>query len=51
MKFDDIKKLHEKKFREKLKFFVIEGEHTGCYGFSYEALSSSLAGLRCYSRR
>jgi RNA methyltransferase, TrmH family len=27
MKFDDIKKLHEKKFREKLKFFVIEGEH------------------------
>jgi RNA methyltransferase, TrmH family len=27
MKFDDIKKLHEKKFREKLKHFVIEGEH------------------------
>jgi len=27
MKFDDIKKLHEKKFREKLKFFIIEGEH------------------------
>ena len=27
MKFEDIKKLHEKKFREKLKHFVIEGEH------------------------
>jgi len=27
MKFDDIKKLHDKKFREKLKFFIIEGEH------------------------
>ena len=27
MKFEDIKKLHQKKFREKLKHFVIEGEH------------------------
>jgi len=27
MKFDDIKKLHDKKFREKLGHFVIEGEH------------------------
>src|SRR6187402_3500397 len=27
MKFDDIKKLHEKKFREKFRFFIIEGEH------------------------
>ena len=27
MKFDDIKKLHQKKFREELKHFVIEGEH------------------------
>ncbi len=27
MKFEDIKRLHEKKFREKLKHFVIEGEH------------------------
>jgi TrmH family RNA methyltransferase len=27
MKFDDIKRLHEKKFREKLKHFIIEGEH------------------------
>jgi len=27
MKFEDIKKLHDKKFREKLKFFIIEGEH------------------------
>jgi TrmH family RNA methyltransferase len=27
MKFEDIKKLHEKKFREKLQHFVIEGEH------------------------
>jgi len=27
MKFDDIRKLHDKKFREKLKFFIIEGEH------------------------
>ena len=27
MKLDDIKKLHQKKFREELKHFVIEGEH------------------------
>jgi TrmH family RNA methyltransferase len=27
MKFDDIKKLHQKKFREELRHFVIEGEH------------------------
>ena len=27
MKFEDIKRLHEKKFREKLKHFIIEGEH------------------------
>ena len=27
MKFEDIKRLHEKKFREELKHFVIEGEH------------------------
>ena len=27
MKFEDIKKLHQKKFREELKHFVIEGEH------------------------
>lgn len=27
MKFEDIKRLHEKKFREKLGHFVIEGEH------------------------
>ena len=27
MKFEDIKKLHQKKFREELGFFIIEGEH------------------------
>ena len=27
MKFEDIKKLHQKKFREDLKHFVVEGEH------------------------
>ena len=27
MKFDDIKRLHEKKFREKFGHFIIEGEH------------------------
>jgi len=27
MKLEDIKKLHQKKFREELKYFVIEGEH------------------------
>jgi len=27
MKFEDIKKLHQKKFRDELKHFVIEGEH------------------------
>ncbi len=27
MKFDDIKKLHQKKFREELGFFIVEGEH------------------------
>jgi TrmH family RNA methyltransferase len=27
MKFEDIKKLHQKKFREELRSFVIEGEH------------------------
>ncbi len=27
MKHDDIKKLHQKKFREELGHFVIEGEH------------------------
>jgi TrmH family RNA methyltransferase len=27
MKFEDIKKLHQKKFREELAHFVIEGEH------------------------
>ena len=27
MKFDDIKRLHEKKFREKLGHFIVEGEH------------------------
>jgi RNA methyltransferase, TrmH family len=27
MKFEDIKRLHEKKFREKLGHFIIEGEH------------------------
>jgi RNA methyltransferase, TrmH family len=27
MKFDDIKKLHQKKFREELGHFLIEGEH------------------------
>jgi RNA methyltransferase, TrmH family len=27
MKFDDVKKLHQKKFREELGCFVIEGEH------------------------
>ena len=27
MKFDDVKKLHQKKFREELGHFVIEGEH------------------------
>jgi RNA methyltransferase, TrmH family len=27
MKFDDIKKLHQKKFREELGHFVVEGEH------------------------
>src|SRR5688572_4038885 len=27
MKHDDIKKLHQKKFREELQHFVIEGEH------------------------
>jgi TrmH family RNA methyltransferase len=27
MKFEDIKKLHQKKFREQLGFFLVEGEH------------------------
>ena len=27
MKFEDIKKLHQKKFREELGFFLVEGEH------------------------
>ncbi|HUQ09971.1 MAG TPA: RNA methyltransferase [Steroidobacteraceae bacterium] len=27
MKFEDIKKLHQKKFREELGFFFVEGEH------------------------
>ena len=27
MKFDDIRKLHQKKFREELGHFLIEGEH------------------------
>ena len=27
MKFDDIKKLHQKKFREEFGYFLIEGEH------------------------
>ncbi len=27
MKFEDIKKLHQKKFREELKHYVVEGEH------------------------
>jgi TrmH family RNA methyltransferase len=27
MKFEDIKKLHQKKFREELGFFIVEGEH------------------------
>ena len=27
MKFEDIKKLHQKKFREELRHFVVEGEH------------------------
>jgi TrmH family RNA methyltransferase len=27
MKFEDIKRLHEKKFREKLGHFIVEGEH------------------------
>jgi TrmH family RNA methyltransferase len=27
MKFDDAKKLHQKKFREELGFFLVEGEH------------------------
>ena len=27
MKVDDIKKLHQKKFREELGFFIVEGEH------------------------
>ncbi|MEO6080599.1 MAG: RNA methyltransferase [Steroidobacteraceae bacterium] len=27
MKFEDIKKLHQKKFREELGFFLLEGEH------------------------
>ena len=27
MKFEDLKKLHQKKFREELRFFLVEGEH------------------------
>jgi TrmH family RNA methyltransferase len=27
VKFEDIKKLHQKKFREELGFFIVEGEH------------------------
>jgi len=27
MKFEDIRKLHQKKFREELGFFIVEGEH------------------------
>jgi TrmH family RNA methyltransferase len=27
MKFEDVKKLHQKKFREELQHFIIEGEH------------------------
>ena len=27
MKFEDIKKLHQKKFREELGYFLVEGEH------------------------
>ena len=27
MKFEDIKKLHQKKFREELGYFLLEGEH------------------------
>ena len=27
MKFEDIKKLQQKKFREELGFFLVEGEH------------------------
>jgi TrmH family RNA methyltransferase len=27
MKFEDVKKLHQKKFREELGFFIVEGEH------------------------
>lgn len=27
MKFDDIKKLHQKKYREELRHFLVEGEH------------------------
>jgi TrmH family RNA methyltransferase len=27
MKFDDIKKLHQKKYREELGYFLVEGEH------------------------
>jgi TrmH family RNA methyltransferase len=27
LKFDDIKKLHQKKFREESGYFLLEGEH------------------------
>jgi RNA methyltransferase, TrmH family len=27
MKFDDVRKLHQKKFREELQHFIVEGEH------------------------
>ncbi len=27
MKFEDIRKLHQKKFREEAGFFLLEGEH------------------------
>jgi RNA methyltransferase, TrmH family len=27
MKFEDVKKLHQKKFREELRHFIVEGEH------------------------
>jgi TrmH family RNA methyltransferase len=27
MKFDDLKKLHQKRYREELGYFLVEGEH------------------------
>ena len=46
MKFEDLKKLHQKKYREEFGYFLVEGEHLVLELQKAAAREPAVTGLR-----